>query len=292
MRVTQGMLTGNMLKNIHQNYQRLGKIQDQLSTGKKITKLSDDPVIAVKGMNYRTDLVEVEQYERNLSEVYNWLENSEDVLEKSNDVLQRVRELVVQASNDTYDENQRNSIAKEVEQLKEQLINLANTNVGGKYLFNGTNTQEERITGGVVNSTQNVGPVMLEISKGISVQANVSPDNLFNDKLFNDINSLIIDLKNPIANNQSFQDDLAKLDNLLGAFNDERSELGAKYNRVELVEYRLAEQVVSTKKMISDNEDIEYEKTILDLKIQESIHRAALDTGARIIQPTLMDFLR
>lgn len=281
-----------MLKNIHQNYQRLGQIQDQLSTGKKITKLSDDPVIAVKGMNYRTNLVEVEQYERNLSEVYNWIENSEDALEKSTDVLQRVRELVVQASNDTYDKNQRNSIAQEVEQLKEQLINLANTNVGGKYLFNGTNTQEERITGGVVNPTQNVGPVMLEISKGINVQVNVSPDNLFNNNLLGDINNLIADLKDPNANNQSFQDDLSNMDRLLGAFNDERSELGAKYNRVELVEYRLSEQIVSTKKMISDNEDIEYEKAILDLKIQESIHRAALDTGARIIQPTLMDFLR
>jgi flagellar hook-associated protein 3 FlgL len=292
MRVTQGMLTGNMLKNIHQNYQRLGKIQDQLSTGKKISKLSDDPVIAVKGMNYRTDLVEVEQYERNLSEVYNWITNSEDALEKSTDVLQRVRELVVQASNDTYDEKQRNSIAKEVEQLKEQLISLGNTNIGGKYLFNGTNTQEERIVNGGINPTTNAGPVMLEISKGISVQVNVPPDNLFNDKLLGDINSLIANLKDPNASNQSFQVDLANMDNLLGEFNNERSELGAKYNRVELVENRLAEQVISTKKMISDNEDIEYEKAILDLKIQESIHRAALDTGARIIQPTLMDFLR
>lgn len=292
MRVTQSILSGNMLKNIHQNYQRLGKVQEQLSTGKKITRPSDDPVIAVKGMNYRTNLTEVEQYERNLGEVYNWLENSEDALEKSSDVLQRVRELVVQASNDTYDEKQRNSIAQEVSQLKEQLLSIANTKVGGKYIFNGTNTQEERITNGVIDSSKTGKAVMLEISKGINIQANVDPDKVFNDDLINTLTSLVTDLQDPNSNNQSFQDDLTKLDQTLDTFNDERSELGAKYNRIELVEYRLSEQVVNTKKMISDNEDIDYEKAILDLKIQESIHRAALDTGARIIQPSLVDFLR
>ncbi len=281
-----------MLKNIHQNYQRLGKVQEQLSTGKKITRPSDDPVIAVKGMNYRTNLTEVEQYERNLGEVYNWLENSEDALEKSSDVLQRVRELVVQASNDTYDEKQRNSIAQEVSQLKEQLLSIANTKVGGKYIFNGTNTQEERITNGVIDSSKTGKAVMLEISKGINIQANVDPDKVFNDDLINTLTLLVTDLQDPNSNNQSFQDDLTKLDQTLDTFNDERSELGAKYNRIELVEYRLSEQVVNTKKMISDNEDIDYEKAILDLKIQESIHRAALDTGARIIQPSLVDFLR
>ncbi|MET3727017.1 flagellar hook-associated protein 3 FlgL [Fictibacillus halophilus] len=292
MRVTQSILSGNMLKNIHQNYQRLGKVQEQLSTGKKITRPSDDPVIAVKGMNYRTNLTEVEQYERNLGEVYNWLENSEDALEKSSDVLQRVRELVVQASNDTYDEKQRNSIAQEVSQLKEQLLSIANTKVGGKYIFNGTNTQEERITNGVIDSSKTGKAVMLEISKGINIQANVDPDKVFNDDLINTLTLLVTDLQDPNSNNQSFQDDLTKLDQTLDTFNDERSELGAKYNRIELVEYRLSEQVVNTKKMISDNEDIDYEKAILDLKIQESIHRAALDTGARIIQPSLVDFLR
>ena len=77
MRVTQSMLSNNMLTNLSSSYDRLGKLQDQMNTQKKITRPSDDPVVAMKGMTYRTNLMEVEQYKRNFNEAYNWVENTD-----------------------------------------------------------------------------------------------------------------------------------------------------------------------------------------------------------------------
>ncbi|HHY21438.1 MAG TPA: flagellar hook-associated protein 3, partial [Bacilli bacterium] len=72
----------------------------------------------------------------------------------------------------------------------------------------------------------------------------------------------------------------------------ERAELGARVNRVELIEERLGEQEVISKRIMSNNEDIDFEQVIIDLKTQEVVHRSALAAGARIMQPTLLDFLR
>src|SRR5699024_6029885 len=115
------------------------------STGKKISRPSDDPVIAMKGMNFRSQVAQVEQYKRNVGEVHNWMDNSDAALDKATQAMHRISELAVQASNDTYDTEERQSILEEVEQLKQHLIDIANTNVNGKYIFNGTNTGEKPV---------------------------------------------------------------------------------------------------------------------------------------------------
>jgi flagellar hook-associated protein 3 FlgL len=145
MRVTQSMLTNNNLKYISNSYSDLQKLSDQITTGKKITKPSDDPVVAMKGMRYRTQVAEIEQYQRNLNEGYNWMENADSTLDSANQILQRIRELTVQASNDTYDPTSRENIVNEMTTLQEQLVTLAETKVGEKYIFNGTDTASSPI---------------------------------------------------------------------------------------------------------------------------------------------------
>lgn len=144
MRVTQSMLSSNSLRNLSESYRRMGQYQDQLSTGKKITKPSDDPVVAMKGMFYRSNLTEVEQYKRNLSELYLWMENSEAGIEQANNGLQRVRELVIQGKTGSLSPTDRDAIAREVEQLKDDLVQVANTQVSGRYIFHGTDTDHRR----------------------------------------------------------------------------------------------------------------------------------------------------
>src|SRR5690606_29562112 len=130
------------------SYGKMDTYMNQLSTGKKITKPSDDPVVAIKGMGYRTEVLKIEQFKRKTNEMHNWFDNSDAALDKATQALQRVRELAVQASNDTYDDHERESIAQEVEQLKEHVIELANTKVNDKYIFNGVHTDTPLITEG------------------------------------------------------------------------------------------------------------------------------------------------
>jgi flagellar hook-associated protein 3 FlgL len=292
MRVTQTMLSNNMLRHISQSYERMAKTQEQLSTGKKISRPSDDPVVAMKGMTYRTELTEVEQYKRNLSEAYNWMENSDAALDKAISVLQRIRELTVQASNGTLEGTQREMIGKEIEQLKEHLVSIANTKVAGKYIFNGndTTTPPVSITGGNVMVSSNNNPIKIEMSNGIEVAVNMDPTKVFNTNLFNDIK----DLEDALNSNNIMPINgfLGKLDTNIDNLVSERAELGARYNRVELIDARVSEQEVIANRILSNNEDAEIERVITDLKMQETVHRAALGVGSRIMQPTLMDFLR
>lgn len=288
------MLSNNMLSNLTSSYAKMGKLQDQIASQKKITRPSDDPVIAMKGINYRRNLQEVEQYKRNFSEAYNWMDNSDASLDKAGQALQKIRELVVQASSDTYDEGQRKSISEEIAQLKEHLGEIANTKVGDKYIFNGTNTLNKPvdISTSPVKVSGNTEPVQLELSKGVFISVNANPEDAFSADLFNDIDELIGSLENPESNGDVLSPFLDKIEGHISNVANSRANLGARANRVELMEARIDEQEVISKKMMSENEDIDFEKVVTEMLAQESVHRAALSVGSRVIQPTLMDFLR
>lgn len=294
MRVTQSMLSSNMLRNLSKSYEKLAQYQDQISSQKKITRPSDDPVVAMKGISYRRNLQEVGQYKRNFGEAYNWLDNSDAALDKAGKAIQRIHELVVQASNDTYDESQRTSISKEISQLKEHLAEIANTKVGDKYLFNGTDTlsQPVELETAPVTVSENKNPVQIELSKGINITVNVNPEDVFSKDLFNDIEGLKLALENEDSDGESLNAFLEKMDSHLSNVTNARADLGARANRVSLMEERMNEQEVIAAKVMSDNEDVDFEKVVTDLLAQESAHRAALSAGARIMQSTLMDFLR
>ncbi|QAS53703.1 flagellar hook-associated protein FlgL [Halobacillus litoralis] len=293
MRVTQSMLSNNMLRNLSDSYANMGKYQEQLSTGKKISRPSQDPVVAMKGINYRSQVSEVEQFQRNIGEVHNWMDNSDAALDKTTEAMQRVRELTVQASNDTYDEGQRENIAKEIRQLKEHIGSIANTEVNDKFIFNGSNTTEAPFDMDDLEGSGPPGndPVNIEVSAGVKLQTNVTPGNVFNQELFEDLENFASALEGD-TNQGELDDFIEKFDGHIGNIVNERADLGARMNRVELIEDRLESQKVSATKMMSENEDADIEKVITNLKTQESVHRAAMGVGARIIQPTLMDFLR
>ena len=294
MRITQSMLSNNMLSNLSNNYEKMAQYQDQISSQKKINRPSDDPVVAMKGITYRRNLQEIEQYKRNFSEAYNWMDNSDASLDKVGQALQRMSELVVQASNDTYDESQRESISEEISQLKEHLVEIGNTKVGEKYIFNGTDTLSKPINldATTLEVSTNSNPVQLELSKGVYITVNVKPDNVFNKDLFQDIDSLIKELKDPNSNGDTLSPFIEKMQSHLTNVTNTRSNLGAKLNRIELMENRIDQQEIISKEIMSDNEDIDFEKVVTQMMAQESVYRTALSVGARIIQPTLMDFLR
>lgn len=295
MRVTQSMLSGNMLKNLSNSYSKLGKLQEQINTGKKVTRPSDDPVIAMKGIGYRTQLNNVDQFSRNIGEAYNWLDTTDDTFDKVGSALQRANELMVQASSDTSTPEDRKKIDAELQQLRQHVQTLANTKIGDKYIFSGTKTTTAPYdaTNGYTTNTSDAAfekSIEIEVFDGISMKINTNPVDLFKniDDMFNDISDKI--------NNEATTDELSPFITSISDNMDEllttRADIGARQNRVELMDARLQSQEVIATERMSENEDIDYEKTITEMITQESIHRAALSVGARIIQPTLTDFLR
>ncbi|MGM0843780.1 MAG: flagellar hook-associated protein FlgL [Bacillota bacterium] len=301
MRVTQSMLTSNSMRNLSSSYNRMGKMQDQLATGKKITNPSDDPVVAMKGMFYRSNLTGIEQYKRNLSELYLWMENSEAGIDQANQGLQRVRELTIQGKNGILSPEDRKAVAKEIEQIKQDLVSTADTQVAGRYIFHGTDVSRSPVADkgtGSENAPQVAANLAdgaidnynIEVSRGVSLKANVNPNNVFSQDMFDTVHNIQKALES--GDTSTLDEELGNLDGVMDNLSAERSELGARYNRLEMVDDRLMQQEITASRVLSDNEDADIERVITDLKTQESVHRAALGVGARIIQPTLMDFLR
>ncbi|GEN83003.1 flagellar hook-associated protein 3 [Sporosarcina luteola] len=295
MRVTQSMLSNNMLRNLSTSYNKMGKLQDQLVTGSKVNRPSDDPVVAMKGMAYRMQVDKVDQYKRNLGEVHNWLDTSDDALDHVGEALKRLQELTTDAANDTKTQEDREKILKEIEQLQKQIQDLANTKVGDKYLFSGTNTGSPLYKDGVLtDENDNTGikkDVSIEVFDGVELVVNTKGHDLFS-AIDDMMSKIITDVKDNKVTGETIGGFLAEIDTKQNLVLEERADIGARQNRAEMMENRLDSQEVISKKQMSENEDIDYEKVITEMITQESVHRAALSVGARIIQPSLVDFLR
>ncbi len=299
-RVTQSMLSQNLLFNISRNNKAMEKYQNQVSSGKKISKPSDDPVTAVRGMFYRTTLNEIDQYKRNSDDGLSWMTTTDDALDEVTSVLQRVRELTVKGITGSNDQSARYAIAEEINQLKEHLGEIANTQIGGKYIFAGTDVKnppyrEDPAAPGSLKEFRNTNQEKLEVQVGPSnnVPINVLGTDVFNNDgnggIFNVLSGIVSDLTSP---NPGTVDHLDKLDSQLDNILKERAELGAKTNRMELSQSRLEGLEISTTGLLSKEEDVDIAEVIINLQAQENVQRAALSSGARIIQPSLVDFLR
>ncbi|PKM44504.1 MAG: flagellar hook-associated protein FlgL [Firmicutes bacterium HGW-Firmicutes-8] len=300
MRVTQGMMVGNFLNNLNNNFRTMDKIQEQLSTGRRINRASDDPVGVVSSLRLRTGLTETEKYLSNVDDGKAWLETTDIALGQAGNILHRVRELTVQGANDTLPPQSLDAIAKEVAQLREQLIQVGNSTVDGRFIFGGYQTTNppfivSGLYGGdpaIIYNGDN-GTINYEIGVNIQVPINITGDSPFTSIM--NIFDLLTDIKNDIAagNTGSLSSvRLGQLDSVMDNMLSVRSDVGAKVNRMEMTKARLDDTNLNLSALLSKNEDIDTAKVITELKMQENTYQTALAAGARIIQPTLMDFLR
>jgi len=276
----------------------MGKLQEQLSSGKKVNRPSDDPVVVMKGMGYRMQVDKVAQYQKNLGEVNNWLDSSDDALDNVGQALHRAKELVTNAANTgAMTPEDRDKIKIELNQLREQFQDLANTKVGDKYIFSGTMTDTplHGVSGYPPLSTDTPpaeksafeNTVEIEVFDGVNLKVNTNAADLFKgiDDVFKGISENVNDT-------YDFGAAIKEIETQLDVVLTSRADIGARSNRAELMHNRLEMQEGAAKKQQSENEDIDYEKVITEMLTQEAIHNAALSVGARIIQPSLVDFLR
>ncbi|MFP7341572.1 flagellar hook-associated protein FlgL [Bacillus safensis] len=302
MRVTQGMISQNSLRNISKSYEKLSKINEQAQTGKRFTKTSDDPVAAVKSLQYSTALFRNEQYKNNLNEAQNWIDTSETSVTEIIDIMSNIRDKVLDAANGTKQPEDLAAIGVEIGQMKKQIIDAMNTQMLGKFVFNGTNTNVkpvvENADGTYTFNFENytdANAVQANISDGITLNVNSNPISAFGGQANGqNVIEMLSDLENSLKNGTfaNSDDALGSIDQFKEVMSAERSDLGARSNRVDLVGSRLTSQYQVLKNAKSDNEDVESEKAILDLLQQETVNRAALATTAKVIQPSLVDFLR
>ena len=141
MRITNKMMTNNVLHNIGNNKQLLSRLESQYSTGKKIQKPSDDPIVAVRALKLRTNLSELTQYvEKNIPDALNWMDTTESAMNVVNEILRQMNTYCDQGANDTLTATDRDSIITNLKELKQQIYQEGTTNYAGRYVFTGYKT--------------------------------------------------------------------------------------------------------------------------------------------------------
>lgn len=302
MRITNNMLINNIMTHLSSNLNRTMKYQNQLATGKKISIPSDDPIVASRALKLRTDVAEIQQYSRNMDDALSWMEITEATMNQINDVLQRFREITVQAANGTNTDEDMQKISAEARELRKQLIHLANATYAGRYIFSGYKTDKPLLDedGNFVVEISNNEEIRFEIGIGDDINVNVPGSDLFNRGATGEQNSKcrFIDTFDRVIEAMESGDN-AQISNLLKEIDLEidnmlrvRAGLGARMNRVELTSNRLDDDYVNFTKLMSLNEDVDIAEAIMNLFNEQNVYQASLSTTARVIQPSLVDYLK
>jgi len=294
-RVTQGMMNNQLLRNITANLGRISEHQNQLSTGRRINKPSDDPVGISFSLRYRSEQSANDQYKSNADAAVSWLDYTDTTLNQANSVIQRVRELAVQASNGTNPQSALDAIKKEVDQLNEQMVTIGNSQFNGKYVFNGQLTDKQPYNQATADTDKvDQGDIKFDIGVGVRVSANISGDKIFGAAGANDNIFLVMkDLSAALAsgNQQAIGATIGRLDSRNEAFLQARADVGARQNRIQLAQSRLDDISTNLQTLQSKAEDADIPGVITNLKTDENVYNASLSVGSKIISTSLVDFL-
>ena len=303
MRITDRLLVDKVLGNIQLNESRLARIQDQVSTGRRISVPSDDPTGAVRSLTLRSNDDETQQAQQNLDLADAWLNATDTALQDVNTVVQRARELAVQGANETLSQQETSALSTEVDQLIGHVLQLANTRSGDRYIFGGFNTKSQSFDmldlGGAVTTDPAAatgwqyngdnGDIQRAVAPGVKLGVNVSGDRVF-PQVFDVLIGIRDDLRNRAQASLS-EDRLDELDSVHDDILDALGEVGAKGSRLDVTARQLSAQHLNDSGLISQTEDVDMSEAIIHLSAQQAALQAALATGARVIQPKLMDFL-
>lgn len=296
MRITNRTMSNNLLLNLNRGMTRLDRINNQLGSKKQINVPSDDPVKAGIILRTSSSIRETEQYIRNNEAGIAWLDASDIVFTDVVDVIHRAKELANRGANTHLDETSRKALADEVAQLYDSVLQLANSTHGGRYLFSGQKTQTEPFvkdtatSGGlpIIKFAGDNQPIKFEIGAGVTMDVNMKGEALFTP-IFEALQGLHGQLTDDPVSGAS---PMEALDTALDDVLRQVSQLGGKQNRLDLAEERLLDLRLNLIKVLSEEQDLDYSEAIIDLKMEEFAYRTALSVGARIIQPSLIDFLR
>jgi len=310
MRLTGSMLSDRFLADLQRNTTRLGRLQSQLSTNRRLSRLSDDPVGTIKTLNVRRKLADLEQYQRNIADAKDWLLHSETAVLELNEMVKTAFEKTVQAANGAMGEDERQAVAVQIRQLRDHIVQVGNAARGDSYLFGGFQATEPPFTtdaAGLVSyqgvplgsesaaqlADMKTQAIRFDIGTGLQTVASINGPELLGtgdrnliqvfDRL---IDSLSMDpagdLGSRITELQKSQTEILSV----------AADIGGRMNRLELVQLRYEQDELNYKNVKSDVEDIDLAEATMQLKMSEAVYSAALAIGARVIQPSLVDFLR
>src|SRR4051794_23740556 len=297
-RITQSSIARTVLNNLQGNVDRVAKIQEELSSGRSINRPSDDPGGTLASMQYRGQIARTNQFSRNASDGLGWLGTADNALTGSLTTVRRVRDLALQGANATMGPTERAALAEEVDNLRNELIGIANTAYQGRPIFAG-NAQTTAAFDANGNYLGDMDSIVRTVApNNVSVPVNVpgptafavDPANPTANDLFKVFSDISADLRSGSTNLTN--SDLTRLDQGLSNVQNQVSRVGALYNRLDNLSTRADDDLITVKNNLAEVESVDLPKTIVELQLQQTAYQAALSATAKVVQPSLLDFLK
>ena len=301
MRITNNVVTRNFINNMSKDLSQVTKAQEQLSSGKVISKPSDNPTLASKIMNLDNSIKENEQYSKTIDSSMNWINTADGSLSNAEDTLQRIRELVVSGANGTLTDSDRAASAEEVSTLSQQLADELNTKFDGRYIFGGQKTRSApfAVNNGVLDYSGDSSNISREIAANVTVPIpsdggqltnTTGTSSTDNGNLGKLLSSIVTALKNGDTGALSGSI-LGDLDIHIGNVVNFRSKMGAVYNRLDAAGQRNATENTSMTELLSNSEDVDVAAKTVEYNSMSTVYQSCLSAGAKLLKTSLLDYL-
>jgi flagellin-like hook-associated protein FlgL len=295
VRITQRAVALTSLQGLNRNLDAVGKLQEQLTSGRLINAPSDSPTGTNKSMQIRAEQAAVTQHARNIGDAKSWLEQGDSTLREMLDTTRRVRDLTVQGLNvGGMSEASQKALATEVASLRDGLLSLANTSVQGRPFFGGV-TPGTKAYNDDGTWAGLAGPaITMRLSESETVRVDLTGPDAFGpdgNNLFDIVGRITTNLTaaDPAA---ALATDLADLDTAIKRMSTSVADVGSRASRVERAEQLNFDRSLTLTAQLGETENVDLPNTIMKLQMQQVGYEAALAATAKAISPTLLDYLR
>ena len=293
MRITQRAVALTSLQGLNRNLDAVGRLQQQLTSGRLISAPSDSPTGTNRAMQTRSDQAAAAQQSRNITDAKSWLEQTDSALQQMLDTGRRVRDLTVQGSSTgTNSDVSAQAIATEVKSLREGLLSLANRTIGGRPLFGGVTPGAKAYDAAGTFVGQAGPPVTRRVSDTEVVRVDITGPEAFGPAgadIFAIADKIATDV---VGNPTALAGHLADLDTAMKAMLTAVADVGSRAARVDREEQVNTDRSLTLSSQLAETENIDLPNTIMRLQMQQTGYEAALSATAKALQPTLLDYLR
>ncbi len=295
MKINETQVISDLLYSIGQGRQSMDKLQEQIATGKIVNTPSDDPVLAQRLMLLQNQVDQNNVYSQNAQYASSFVGQQSSALGSAVSLLTNIKTMILSSANDQNSQDQQN-YATQLDQYINQLLDIANTKYGNKYIFGGTQTNVQPFfmnaqrTAVDANPNGVDGALKLDVGFQISDQYNITGQEAFaGGQMFTDLIAIRDRLNSGTAPTQA---DVQTVDNYLNSTINTSAKAGAVENRFQLIQQQLGSQTQSLQSTMSNIGDTDVAAATINLQEQQIALQAALQTGAGVIQLSLADYLK
>ena len=289
MRVTNKMMADNVTAQLSRQIEQMVRTQEKIVTGKRINRPSDDPSEISSVLSYRKAISSIDQYNDNIAKAKLHIDTVDDVLDLVDDILRQAKEIAFDPAPDM-----RAEMATEVASIRDQVLQLANYQIDGQYLFSGdlTTTRPYDSATWLYNGDTDTTDYII----GENMQVNIIADgsSIFGPdgaNVFNVLNDLEAALTAVPVIETDITDQIANLDTALDRIDNVRARNAGVYKRLEATENHYDYFKVNLQDMLSNTEDANVAEAIINFQVQQTTYESTLATSSMIIQKSLIDFL-